>query len=200
MSWIQVELKERWVVTRSELVHIIHHAITFWVQLIPEIRVKSAISNTGCTTWGILFEVMMEAGDMIAIVSSDSSLVIILKKEWGILETTKSSTINTCRTTCTSKGKSSDYYAASGVFINNCEWLIIIRSCGSRGKWTLLLKFSFATSFLHIGEGAVRKWAAESLSFLAVQVRVKWFSEGLPSRLGFKNSCTTSNYFFSYTV
>ena len=59
--------------------------------------------------------------------------------------------------------------------VNNAELSYIIAGCGSRGgKLSLLLKFSFGTTFLHVGKRAVgeRSPYSASLPFLAVKIIV----------------------------
>jgi hypothetical protein len=62
---------------------------------------------------------------------------------------------------------------SSGMFINDAEGLIIIGGRRRRRQGALLLKFSFPTSLLHVGKGAVRKRATESLALLAIEIRIK---------------------------
>ena len=142
--------------------------------MIAEFRAKSTISNTLRSRIVMIImssNYVLFAINLVAVISSDRYLLF-----WLILQSTYSSISTSSEY---SSGTVDGIDICIWLLVNNAELLIIIRGSGGRRQRTLLLKFSFSTTLLHIWERTICKRTTESLSFLAVKMRM----QGLPDRL-----------------
>jgi hypothetical protein len=93
---VHIELEMRWLVAYTEAHHITN-AIAFRVKLVSgEVLVEPPIVSVSCRYWPwriIIFKILMQTGDLIAIVPSDGVVVILNQRrcEWLIFEPTQSS-------------------------------------------------------------------------------------------------------------
>ena len=156
--------------------------VELWVNMMrAHVCVESPISDTcrRSTANNVIFQIMLEAWDMVTIVACDLLLIFVLEYQGTDLlsfKTAESSVDSWHRIDRSSPCRSKDYSIADLVanvvawrmLIDNAELLVVVWCSRSRRKRTLLLKFSFPTSLLHVWERAVREGSPESLPFLAI--------------------------------
>ena len=93
---VHIELEMRWFIAYTEAHHITN-PIAFRVELVSgEVLVEPTIVSVSCRYWPwriIIFKILMQTGDLIAIVASDGVVVILNQRwcEWLIFEPTQSS-------------------------------------------------------------------------------------------------------------